>query len=67
MCDWVLIECFECDGSGGVEIQLDYDPEYGPTIGEQLCSACDGYGTVFVEAEPITMEDLDIMAGVEAA
>lgn len=57
MGDQVLVLCENCQSEGRIITMNGNDPDserdHGP------CPVCDGIGTVFVGAEPITLDDLD--------
>lgn len=55
-----MIECPYCDGARGYETITGYDPRDGqPTGFWTECPACKGKGEIWIETQPITLEDLD--------
>lgn len=59
----ILILCESCGSEGRVYVREDYyDPLYGWQPGERdigECTCCEGRGTVLIEGEPLTLEDLE--------
>lgn len=59
-----IVACSRCGGDRGFEVWTGYSRFDGsPTGYWEICSGCDGTGSEEIELEPITIEDLSLMAG----
>ncbi len=65
MPDRIFVECCGCDGSGHkTERQVYFDRDCGWFEGERIlgvCEYCHGFGSEEIEAEPVTLEDLEVI------
>lgn len=61
-----LIACRACDGQGRWEVYTGgWDQQDGSPLGyEETCEVCGGSGGEEIEPDPITMDDLDEIAGL---
>lgn len=58
----MILVCEACGGDGGWDYVVGRDPN-GPVWRWQECTRCLGRGDLEIDGEPITLEDLDAMAG----
>lgn len=62
--DTRIMPCPKCGGDKGFDVPHDIDRNNGDMVCHWVeCRYCGGEGDEEIELEPITMEDLDVMAG----
>lgn len=60
MCNARIIPCPHCGSEGRLYRETSLRDEYGNVMEHiEDCPTCEGTGGMIIEAEPITMEDLD--------